>query len=112
MPLSAKHTAKFNLEDSLALGIGRIKRGFLRLSGTIDRKREMKLTEGRAQELVYKAFMQYKLPVSLLNTVYKELFIAPSYEEFKDLNLWSVENSFTNAFKKLQPNSVTSSGDE
>lgn len=56
-------------------------------------------------KLVYKAFMQYKLPVSLLNTVHKELFISPSYEEFKPLNLWSLENSFTTAFKKLQPTS-------
>jgi hypothetical protein len=56
-------------------------------------------------ELVYKAFMQYKLPVSLLNTVHKELFIAPSYEEFKPLNLWSLENACTTAFKKLQPTS-------
>jgi hypothetical protein len=105
MPLSAKHTAKFNLEDSLALGIDRIKRSFLKMSGTIDRKREFQLTEGRAQELVYKAFMQYKLPISLLNTVHKELFISPSYEEFKPLNLWSLENSMTTAFKKLQPTS-------
>lgn len=104
-PLTAKHTAKFNLDDSLCLGIDRIKRSFLGLSGAIDRKRETSLTEGRAQELVYKAFMQYKLPVSLLNTVHKELFISPSYEEFKPLNLWSLENSFTTAFKKLQPTS-------
>lgn len=104
-PLSAKHSAKFNLDDSLAIGIDRIKRSFLGLSGAIDRKREIALTEGRAQELVYKAFMQYKLPVSLLNTVHKELFIAPSHEEFKPLNLWSLENSFTTAFKKLQPTS-------
>ncbi|HEX8196367.1 MAG TPA: hypothetical protein VF571_09280 [Pyrinomonadaceae bacterium] len=104
-PLTAKHTAKFNLDDSLCLGIDRIKRSFLGLSGAIDRKREISLTEGRAQELVYKAFMQYKLPVSLLNTVHKELFISPSYEEFKPLNLWSLENSFTTAFKKLQPTS-------
>jgi hypothetical protein len=104
-PLMAKHTAKFNLDDSLALGIDRIKRSFLSLSGTIDRKREIALTEGKAQELVYKAFMQYKLPVSLLNTVHKELFVSPSHEEFKPLNIWSLENSFTTAFKKLQPTS-------
>ena len=75
------------------------------IAWTIDRKREISLTEGKAQELVYKAFMQYKLPVSLLNTVHRELFVAPSFEEFKPLNLWSLENSFTTAFKKLQPTS-------
>jgi hypothetical protein len=104
-PLTAKHTAKFNLDDSLCIGIDRIKRSFLRLSGTIDRKREIALTEGKAQELVYKAFMKYKIPISMMNTVHKELFIAPSFEEFKPLNLWSLENSFTTAFKKLQPTS-------
>lgn len=104
-PLTAKHTAKFNLDDSLCIGIDRIKRSFLGLAGAIDRKRELQLTEGRAQELVYKAFLKYKLPISLLNTVHKELFIAPSYDEFKDLNLWSLENACTTSFKKLQPTS-------
>ena len=104
-PLTAKHTARFNLEDSLSIGIDRIKRGFLQLNGNIERKRDFQLTEGQAQEFVYKAFMKYKLPISLLNTVHKELFIAPSYDEFKSLNLWSLENSFTTAFKKLQPTS-------
>ena len=104
-PLTAKHTARFNLEDSLSIGIDRIKRSFLRLNGSIERKRDFQLTEGQAQEFVYKAFMKHKLPISLLNTVHKELFIAPSYEEFKPLNLWSLENAMTTAFKKLQPTS-------
>ena len=82
-----------------------IKRSFLGLSGAIDRKREFALTEGKARELVYKAFMQYKLPISLLNTVHKERFVSPGYEEFKPLNLWSMENACTTAFKKLQPTS-------
>lgn len=104
-PLTAKHTANFNLEDSLSVGIDRIKRSFLKLNGSIERKRDFALSEGNAQELVYKAFMKFKLPISLINTVHRELFIAPSYDEFKPLNLWSLENSFTTAFKRLQPTS-------
>lgn len=38
-----------------------------------------------------------------MRSVHKEFFLAPSHEEFKTRNLWSLENGFTGVFKKLKP---------
>jgi hypothetical protein len=46
--------------------------------------------------------MHRKFPVTLMKTVHQEFF-EPSYDEFKPRTLWSLENSFTSAFKKLNP---------
>jgi len=102
-PLSAKHTKHFDLIESVSLGIDRIQRGFEPLRSQIDAKRTTELSETEAMTVVYKAFMQYKFPVTLMKTVHKEFFVAPSYDQFKPSTLWSLENAFTTAFKQLQP---------
>jgi len=61
------------------------------------------LTPTFARELCYKAFTDAKFPISLLRTVHKEYFEQPSYEEFSEPTMFSLENAFTTAFKKLEP---------
>ncbi len=53
--------------------------------------------------MIYRAFLIDKFPMSLMRSVHHEYFVAPSYDEFKPRNLWSLENSFTSVFKKLKP---------
>jgi hypothetical protein len=46
--------------------------------------------------------MENKFPVKLLRSVHCEFFITPSYEEFRDKTVWSLENAFTTALKELK----------
>ena len=103
MPLSVKHSAKLDIDDSLALGIDRIRRRFGNMQLEIAEKKARELTTGNAESLIYKAFTAGKFPISLFRTVHKEYFVEPSYKEFEPRNLFSLENAFTTSFKKLQP---------
>jgi hypothetical protein len=102
-PMLAKHSKNFELLDALSIGVDRIQRNIQTVSDEIERKKVTLLREDEARSLIYQAFLYQKFPISLLRTVHKEYFVKPSYNEFKGNNLWSLENSFTTAFKKLKP---------
>lgn len=102
-PLLAKHTKNFDLVESLSTGIDRIQRGWEPLREQIEFKRKYVLNGVEAQSLIYRAFMQQKFPVKLMRTVHQEFFIKPSYDEFREQNVFSLENAFTTAFKQLRP---------
>ena len=103
LPLAVKHTAKLELDDSLALGIDRIRRKFTGMQTAISERQQKQLSDGEATGIIYEAFTDRKFPVSLFRTVHKEYFVEPSYDEFKPRTLFSLENAFTSSFKKLQP---------
>lgn len=102
-PLLAKHTKRFDLVESLSIGVDRIQRGFEPLRESITFKRERQLRDEEARSVIYRAFMENRFPLKLLKTVHKEFFVAPSYAEFKQQTVWSLENAFTTAFKELKP---------
>lgn len=56
-----------------------------------------------AKSLLYTAFTDGRFPIKLLKSVHRDFFIPPSYEEFKESTMWSLENAFTTSFKKLNP---------
>lgn len=102
-PLLAKHSKNFDLVESISMGVDRIQRGWQPLREAIEFKRQTVLNGVEAQALIYRAFMEQKFPVKLLRAVHKEFFIAPSYDEFRQPTVWSLENAFTTAFKQLRP---------
>jgi hypothetical protein len=102
-PLLAKHSKNFDLVESISMGVDRIQRGWQPLRDAVECKRKHVLDNTDAQSLIYRAFMEQKFPVKLLRAVHKEFFIAPSYDEFRDKTVWSLENAFTTAFKELRP---------
>jgi hypothetical protein len=103
MPLAVKHSVNLDIDDALALGIDRIRRRFGNVSSEIANKKARELSDGQAEHIVYQAFTAGKFPISMFRTVHKEYFVEPSYKEFEPRNLFSLENAFTSAFKKLQP---------
>ena len=103
MPLAVKHSANLDIDDSLSLGIDRIRRRFGNLQLEIAEKKAKVLTDGDAESIIYKAFTYGKFPISLFRTVHQEYFVEPSYKEFAPRTLFSLENAFTSSFKKLQP---------
>jgi len=102
-PLLAKHSRNFDLIESLSLGVDRIQRSWDPLRRTIDAKRNLQLEDGQAKQIIYDAFTVNRLPSKLLKTVHHEMFVNPSYDEFKPRTLWSLENAMTTAFKQLKP---------
>lgn len=102
-PLLAKHSKNFDLIEAVSMGVDRIQRGWQPLREAIEFKRRHTLSNDDARSLIYRAFMENKIPVKLLRAVHREFFIAPSYEEFKQQTVWSLENAFTTAFKELKP---------
>jgi hypothetical protein len=102
-PLSAKHSKNFNLIDACSVAVDRIQRNIGGVSDQIDRKKVTTLSQNDAESLVYQAFLNQRLPISLLRSVHNEYFVKPSFEDFSGRNLWSLENAFTTVFKKLKP---------
>lgn len=102
-PLLAKHSKNFDLVEAVSMGVDRIQRNWQPLREAIEFKRRHQLNKTDAQSLIYRAFMENKFPVKLLKAVHREFFIAPSYEEFREQTVWSLENAFTTAFKELRP---------
>jgi hypothetical protein len=101
-PMLNKHSKNLNLTETLSTGVDRIQRGWQPLRQMIDAKRNLEVGEEEAQSIIYKAFMTQKFPVKLLRAVHNEFFISPSYEEFRERTLWSLENAFTTSFKQLK----------
>ncbi len=102
-PLLAKHSKNFNLIDALSIAVDRIQRNIAGVEKSIEFKKHYELDEESARNMIYRAFLVDKFPMSLMRSLHHEFFIAPSFEEFKPRNLWSLENAFTNCFKKLKP---------
>ncbi len=102
-PLLAKHSKNFDLVEAVSMGVDRIQRSWQPLREAIEYKRRYTLNSTDAQSLIYRCFMENKLPVKLLRAVHREFFVAPSFEEFKQPTVWSLENAFTTAFKELRP---------
>jgi hypothetical protein len=102
-PLLAKHSKNFALEDGLSIACDRIQRNIGKLHQEINQKQERLIESRDAKSLVYTAFTDGRFPISLFRAVHHEFFVAPSYEEFKQSTMWSLENAFTTSFKKLNP---------
>lgn len=102
-PLLAKHTKNFDLVEALSIGVDRIQRGFQPLREAIDFKRSHRISDETARSIIYRAFMENRFPLKLMKSVHREFFVAPSHAEFKQQTMWSLENSFTTAFKELTP---------
>jgi hypothetical protein len=102
-PLLAKHSKNFNLIDALSVAVDRIQMNIGGVERSIEFKKNYQLDEESARNMIYRAFLIDKFPMSLMRSIHNEFFVTPSYDEFKPKNLWSLENAFTNCFKKLKP---------
>jgi hypothetical protein len=103
-PVLAKHCKSFNLIDTLAVGVDRIQRNFEPMRHQVETWRQTQISDTQAKLIIYGALVEGKLdvPKSLLPEVHS-LYFKPEYPEFSARTMWSMSNSFTSAFKKLDP---------
>lgn len=103
-PVLAKHSRKLDLEETIALGVERMQRGFAPLREQIGVWQRRALSDDAARLLIYAAFLDRGLPLPkhLMGVVHRHYF-QPEYAAFKSRTLWSLSNAFTSAFKTLKP---------
>lgn len=103
--LSKKHTSRLDMAEVIppAIDLYLDKSGAWRAD--IDKMREFSLTDGRAKEVIYDAFMGSRavLPMRLLDDVHALYFDDEVQRaKFEDRTLWSLNNAFTEAVKVLK----------
>jgi hypothetical protein len=103
-PVLAKHSKHFNLMDTIDMGLGRMQRNFAPMQKQVEGWRGHQLTDHDAKLVIYKAFIEGDLdvPRHLVRKVH-DLYFDPQYPEFAARTMWSLTNSFTSAFKDLDP---------
>ena len=103
-PVLAKHSKHFNLQNALAVGIDQMQRNFKPMSDQIERWRATQIPDEYARLVIYKAFIEDELdaPKHLAKVVHKHYF-EPDLPDFHARTKWSLQNSFTSAFKLLDP---------
>jgi hypothetical protein len=103
-PVLAKHSKHFNLNDALAIGMESMQRNFKPMADQIQHWRDSQISDARAKEIIYRAFIEEKLqaPKHLDRLVHMNYFYPP-HEEFAPRTLYSIQNAFTGAFKTLDP---------
>jgi hypothetical protein len=104
MPVLAKHSKHFSLQDSLAVGVDRMQRNFEPMRRQVEAWRAQQLSSAAAKLIIYRAFVEGKLAAPRhLAGVVQGLYFNPRYDEFQPRTMWSLSNAFTSAFKELDP---------
>lgn len=103
-PVCAKHSKNFNLIEGISVGIDQMQRNFKPMVEGVDRWRASQLTDVSAKLIIYRAFIEADLdvPRHLARDVHEQYF-NPTIEDFAPRTMWSLSNSFTSAFKTLDP---------
>ena len=102
--LSKKHSKHINIQEVVTLGVDRMQRNFAPMMKQVDAWQGFNLPDQTAKLVIYEAFIAGKLPAPqhLARQVAEEYF-EPQFDEFKPRTMWSLSNSFTSAFKALDP---------
>lgn len=103
-PVLAKHSKNFDLLDALSVGVDRMQRNFEPLVKQVQMWQASQLSDEQAKLLIYRAFVEGELevPKHLARPVH-ELYFQPPFQEFEPRTVWSLQNAFTEAFKRLEP---------
>ena len=103
-PVLAKHSKNFSLANALSIGVDEMQRNFRPMVESVDRWRQMQLSDVTARLVIYRAFIEGELEVSrYLARPVHDLYFNPQHEDFRPRTLWSLSNAFTSAFKELDP---------
>jgi len=101
-PVLAKHSRSMNLIDLVSVGVDKMQRNFDPLRKQVELWQKTDLTNDQAKLAIYNAFVQgdLKAPARLLPKVHNAYF---NDERFTPGKFWTLANSFTTAFKELDP---------
>jgi hypothetical protein len=100
--MNKKHTIGLNLQDEVKSGLLGCINNSKNLTATMERMRDKKVRNSRANHLMLESAHQGLFSYSHLKEVQKE-WITPSHKDFKPRTEWSLYNSFTEVAKKYNP---------
>lgn len=99
--LRRKHTGQLRVKDELKKAVEIFAEKFQAFSTEIKLQKQIKITDLEAKGLIFDVFAEKKLmPIRLIHSV-AEQWLEPSFSEFKDRTLWSLNNAFTYAAKEM-----------
>jgi hypothetical protein len=100
----AKHSKNFSLKNAISIGIDEAQRGFEPMQLQVSAWKEIQVTDDQARLTIFKAFVEDELdaPKHLAREVWKN-WLTPEQDEFRPRTAYSLQNSFTSAFKLLEP---------
>ena len=103
-PVMRKHTKRADHVEIIGGAVDKMQRHWKPITEKIDVWQNHSLPDNDARLLIYRAFVEggTTLPKHLLKEVHREYF-EPQFEEFKPRTMWSLQNGFTSAIKKLDP---------
>ena len=103
-PVLAKHSKNFQLNRALSVGVDDMQRNFAPMVQAVDRWRDSQLSDVAAKLIIYRAFVEAELEAPRhLARITHQLYFDPKHDEFRPRTMWSLSNSFTSAFKELDP---------
>jgi hypothetical protein len=81
-----------------------MQRNFEPMRKQVETWQRSEVTDGNCKVVIYEVFVEGKLETQKHppRTVH-ELFLEQKYEEFRPRTIWSLSNTFTSAFKELEP---------
>jgi hypothetical protein len=99
-----KQTKHLSLVDTLSVGVDRMQRNFEPMKKQVEAWEGTRLRDDTAKFVIYWAFVEGKLdvPKHFARSVHDQYF-DPQVEEFAPRAVWILPNSFTSAFKNLDP---------
>lgn len=103
-PVLKKHTKNFDLNAALTLGVDNIQRNFEPMVKAVELWQGHQLTDVGAKQVIYEAYVEGELeaPRHLARHTH-DAYFNPPHQEFQPRTMWSLSNSFTHAFKELDP---------
>jgi hypothetical protein len=103
--LCRKHTSGLDVRAEIAGGVNRAQERFALLADGIDRLKAHSLAgkDVVAKSVILDAALEGIIPLRLLPDVAKHYF-EPIHDEFRERNLWTLHNAFTEVFKSMRPN--------
>lgn len=103
--VAKRHSKKLmdNFVDTVSIGVDRVQRNFSPMIGQIDVWQNHSLSDVEAKSLIFDALVMGGIdaPKALAPLVAKQYFEPPP--AFEARNAWSLQNSFTETFKTLDP---------
>ena len=104
--IAKKHSKKLldGFQDTIAIGVDRVQRNFVPMQAQVDAWKNHQLPDIQARGIIYKAFVEdgVDCPKHLAKEVHGQYF-EPKMPEFEPRTVFSLQNAFPSAFKKLEP---------
>jgi hypothetical protein len=98
-----KHTALINLDREVGNGLDIAVKRFTVFDSRVADLKAAPVTLIEAKAMIVDAAMQGVMPKTMITDVVRT-YMDPPHEEFREPNLWSLHNAFTQEFKNLRPN--------